>query len=169
MPTLLLKFGIILEDYSSSRLTELHGPLFHRWLPDGKKDAITLKTGPNLKLKVWFDRRGFVHKSGLIVFNYDRRELDPNIIPKQAILDAGPLMGLLEIKNLSDQELSAVHENKIGDQRYIDFGKKVVKKLLFPSVHRFLNTLNINYGQYWIRGLEEWDSTKESLGNYCHT
>ena len=38
MPTLLLRFGIWLDDNSTGPL-ELQGPLFHRWLPRGEEDA----------------------------------------------------------------------------------------------------------------------------------
>ena len=167
MSTLLLKFGINLEEYSLSIIAQHHGPLFHRWLPDGEKDAIVLDTGDsNIELRVWFERRGFVD-NGFIKFDYKRREVNPEIIPKQAILDAGPLWGLLKIQGLSEEELAPLWENAIGDDRYVALGKKVVKNLLYPPVARFLNILRTNYGQYWIRELEKWDSREESLGHYC--
>jgi len=147
--------------------TRHYGPLFHRWLPDGEKDAIILDTGDsNAKLRVWFERRGFID-NGFIRFSYDRREIESKIIPTQAILDAGPIMGLLEIKRFSEEESAALRENKIGDVYYIALAKRVVKKLIYPSVARFLNVLRTNYGQYWISELKKWDSNKESLGNYC--
>lgn len=167
MSTLLLKFGINLKEYSLSIIAQHHGPLFHRWLPDGEKDAIVLDTGDsNIELRVWFERRGFVD-NGFIKFDYKRREVNPEIIPKQAILDAGPLWGLLKIQGLSEEELAPLWENAIGDDRYVALGKKVVKNLLYPPVARFLNILRTNYGQYWIRELEKWDSREESLGHYC--
>lgn len=168
MSTLLkLKFRIILEDYSLEGVARHHGPLFHRWLPDGERDAISLDTGdPNAELKVWFERRGFVD-NGFIRFDYGRREVAPEIIPTQAILCAGPLMGLLEIRGLSDEELAPLSENQVGDEQYIALGKKIVKEWLYPSVSRFLNILRANCGQYWIRELRKWDSREESLGIYC--
>ncbi|MEM3648523.1 MAG: hypothetical protein QW506_05095 [Thermoproteota archaeon] len=167
MPTLLLRFTIILEDYSLQTVSRNYGPLFHRWLPDGEKDAIVLDTNDsNAKLKVWFERRGFVD-NGWIKFDYARREVDPEIIPMQAILDAGPLEGLLEIQELSEEQVAPLRENKTGDELYIALGKRVVEKLIFPPVSRFLNILRTSYGQHWIRKLEKWDSRKESLGNYC--
>ena len=58
MTKLLLKFGIILE--SDRLLSDVKGPLFHRWLPDGRQDSIVLATkDPNTKLEVWFERRGY--------------------------------------------------------------------------------------------------------------
>jgi hypothetical protein len=167
MPTLLLRFAITLEDYSLSEIDQHHGPLFHRWLPDGEKDCIVLDTDdPSAELKIWFQRWGFV-EHGFIVFSYERREVDPEIIPKQAVLDAGPLMGLLRIEGLSEEQLASIRENKVGDDAYVALGKRVVKRLVYPPVNRFINVLRTNYGQYWIRPLEEWDSRRESLGGYC--
>jgi len=166
MLTLLLKFKINLEEYDVSTYSQHYGPLFHRWLPDGEKDAIVLDTGdPNAELKVWFERLGFKDKD-FIEFDYTRREVDPETIPKQAILEAGPLMGLLKIQALSEEESTPLRENKVGDARYVALGKKVVRLIHVP-VARFLDVLRTNYGQYWIRGLEKWDSRKESLGRYC--
>lgn len=59
MPTLLLKFEIILEDHNI-RINRHSGPLFHEWLPNGEGDAICINIGANAELKIWFDRRGYV-------------------------------------------------------------------------------------------------------------
>jgi hypothetical protein len=169
MQKLLLKFIIRLED-DNLPLTERHnGPLFHRWLPSGQEDTIVLDTGdPNTKLKIWFERRGFINR-GFIEFDYKRREVDPLIIPKQAILDAGPLYGLLEVYGLSKDVLEPLKNNKKGDENYIRLGKRVALKLIYPPVCRFIDILRTNYGQYWIPELRKWDARNESLGNYCHT
>jgi hypothetical protein len=167
MPTLLLKFWIILEDHGLPINLRNFGPLFHRWLPDGEKQAIVLETGDsNAKLKVWFERHGYVD-NGIIRFDYGRREVDPELIPEQAILDAGPLSGLLEIQGLSKNELESVQNKKVGDPSYVALGKKVVKELIYPPVAKFLDILRTNYGQYWIHRIEKWDSRKETLGSYC--
>lgn len=167
MPKLLLNFLIILNNYTLPEYSQLPGPLFHRWLPDGMKDAIILDTGePNAVLKVWFERMGFVN-NGFIKFDYVRREVDPEIIPMQAILKAGPLYGLLEIQDISKEELTALLENRAGDEIYVKLGKKVVNKLLYPPVAKFISIFHSNYGQYWIQELEKWDSREESLGHYC--
>lgn len=143
-----------------------HGPLFHRWLPDGKKDSIAIDVGhPNYDLKIWFVRRGFV-KNGFIEFDSQRNEVDSEIVPKQAVLYAGPLMGLLKIEKLTDAEVQPIREKKIGDDQYVLFGRRIIK-LLFPHLHRFINILRTNYGQYWLPELENWDSRTSSLGNYC--
>lgn len=166
MPIILLKFAIILGNRRSG-FSGIYGPLFHRWLPDGEKDAIILDVGDsNAKIKVWFERSGFVN-GNFISFDYKRREVDPEVIPKQAVLDAGPLRGLLKIGGVSEQELMCLREQKVGDAGYIALGKRVVKQLIYPPVRRFLDILCTNYGQYWITTLDEWDSRRESLGSYC--
>lgn len=163
MNKILLKFAIILEN---EELSMHYGPLFHRWLPDGLKDAIFLNTGDNnATLKIWFERRGFV-QGGFIVFNYKKHEVDAKIIPSQGVLEGGPLFGLLEVRGLSDKELEAIREDK-KDDHYIAFGKKIINKIIYPCVSRFLNILRINYGQFWIKNLNKWDARNESLGSYC--
>lgn len=67
-------------------------------LPNGKTDSIILATGDtNAKLSVWFERLGFCSDHG-IIFDYSRREVDPEMISNQAILEAGPLFGRLELQ-----------------------------------------------------------------------
>lgn len=167
MPTLLLKFIVDLKDYSLPIDSQCHGPLFHRWLPDNMRDAIIIDTGKaNTKLKIWFERFGFLSGS-FITFDKNRQEVNPEMIPLQAVIEAGPLMGLLEIQEVSEVDLVPLRENKIGDELYVKLGKRIVIDLIYPSIVRFINLLRINYGQYWIQELEEWDSRNESLGNYC--
>jgi hypothetical protein len=36
-------------------------------------------------------------------------------------------------------------------------------------VRGFLDVLRFQYGQYWLPGLQAWDSRKQSLGSYCST
>lgn len=170
MHTLWLRFGIILEDYSVEPYSLVEGrhrgPLFHRFLPDGENDAIHLNTAdPNSDLKIWFERRGFVDDHGFIQFDYNREEIDETLISKQAVLDAGPFWGLLELRNLSDEQIAAVRENRLGDTHYVALGKRVVK-LIQPRVAKLINILRTNYGQYWIDELAEWDSRTQSLGSY---
>jgi hypothetical protein len=165
MKKLLIRIALPLEDYHLDETMRPHGLLFHRWLPDGPSDAIALDTGnENVELKVWFERRGFI-RDGWIEFDYDRREVDLDIIGRQAVLDAGPLFGYLQISDLTDSEYEAVVENKIGSQEYINLGKKLAK-LIYPPISRLIHVLRINYGQYWINELEPWDSRNMSLGNY---
>ena len=167
MNTLLLKFWLILEPATHApKSLQIYGPLFHRWLPDGESDSIALDTkDSNTKLKVWFVRSGFV-ESGMIRFDYQRTEVDSRVMSRQALLQGGPLFGLMEINNLSDDELEVVKGDKRGHELYIALGKRVANKLFQPAISRFLSLLKTNYGQYWIPDLEPWDSRRESLGGY---
>lgn len=168
MPTLLLKFYIYLRR-TNQVMRDFEGPLFHRWLPDGEKDAIILNTGIlNSTLKVWFERRGFVD-DGLIKFDVTRKEVDSTIIPTQAALVAGSLFGLLEIQEPTPAEIASLLENRTGDPTYKALGDRVVNKLIYPPVSRFIDTLRTKYGQYWIRELHNWDSRNGTLGAYCHS
>src|SRR5436305_13554498 len=109
MPSLLLKFYVFLDQQRNWR--KYDGPLFHRWLPDSEKDAIDLYTGfPNTRLKVWFERRGYV-EGGVIQFDTSRKEVDPASIPTQAALCAGSLFGSLEVQAITDNEAACLsHE-----------------------------------------------------------
>jgi hypothetical protein len=167
MSKLLLRFGIRLEARDTLFTLEHHGPQFHRWLPDGERDAIFLDTGdPDAVLKVWFERRGFVREGGFIVYDQKRTEVDPTVVAKQAVLDAGPLIGLLEINEISEEELVPLRDNKVGDAIYKTLGKKATK-LIYSPVSNLINIIRTNYGQYWVQELEEWDSRQRSVGNYC--
>jgi len=166
MAKILLKFYIYLKNYDYEPFPCPHGPLFHRWLPRGEIDAITLDTGDeNAKLRVWFDRFGYVDGRG-IRFSLKKKEVDPKIVPTQAVLDGGPLIGNLEIRNISDKIVKCLENNKIGNDVYENFGKKVVK-MIYPAVRKFLDNLRTKYGQYWIPNIEKWDSRNNSLGAYC--
>jgi len=148
-------------------MRNFEGPLFHKWLPDDEKDALVLDTGTeNAVLKVWFERRGFL-EGGLIKYDVTRKEVNPTVIPTQAALTAGSLFGSMEIQGLTEEEVTPIRENKIGDASYVALGDQVVNKLIYPSVSRFINTLRGKYGQYWIRELHKWDSRNETLGAYC--
>jgi hypothetical protein len=83
----LFKFVFFLDD--SNIRFRLNGPLFHRWLPDGEKDGITLNTQvPNTSLRVWFKRWGFV-SDGQIEFKLNEEKVDSGIMSKQGVLEAG--------------------------------------------------------------------------------
>ena len=164
---LLIGFGIHLwfepmERGSRIGYKDLPGPLFHQWLPDGEKDAVILDQA--LEFKAWFVRRGYI-RDNFIEFDDSRREVDPDVMSRQAILQAGPLMGKLRVP-ASPSEREAVENVAIGSAEYVALGKRVVKTLV-PPVQRFLGFLRTRYGQYWLPELSGWDSCRESLGNYC--
>jgi hypothetical protein len=170
MPSLLFRFAVVLEDYGIEPYSLFdgerhHGPLFHKWLPNGEADAVPLVTGDsNADLKVWFEQSGYM-ENGRIKFDYERKEIDSATIPEHGILDAGPLIGLMRLDDLSDEAVSAVQENQQGDPRYVALGRRVIR-LVYPPISRFLNILRSNYGQYWISELRAWDPHEQSLGHY---
>ena len=168
MKKLQIHIGLNLEDHGIAQYLRPNGPYFHRWLPDGQKDAIQLNTGDsNAKLSVWFEQRGFV-KGGWIKYDHKRKEVDEEILKQQAVLDAGALIGYLDIQSLTDDEYKAVTENLIDDSEYISFGKRVIN-IIHPPISQLIRILRVFYGQYWLREFEKWDSRKTSLGSYCYS
>lgn len=164
MTLILLKFFINLNNYED-RFHRHYGPLFHRWLPNGEQDALSLQTrSSNSKLKVWFERNGFVEHEQ-IVYDQKRNEVDPVVMSKQAVLEAGHLVGLLEY-DVTNDEIVTLQENKMGSGTYKQLGVKIVKTIQ-PPVSEFIQLLRIRLGQYWIRELEKWNSTEKSIGEYC--
>ncbi len=164
MTTLFLQFLVHLKNYNIEFSPE--GPLTHRWLPDGEKDAISLDTGDSdFVLKVWFKKRGYVSGS-MIEYASDREEVDPSIIPKQGILEAGVMTGFLEVKSIATDKLNAVTSNLTGDANYVSLGKEIVKKIQ-PLIASFLRILRIRYGQYWLNDFLPFDSRSGSIGGYC--
>jgi hypothetical protein len=166
MPNLLLKFYVFLDQQRNWR--KYDGPLFHRWLPDGEKDAIDLYTGfPRTGLKVWFERRGYIEDK-FIRFDITRKEVDPEIIPTQAALYAGSLFGLLEVQDIKDDEARCLSNQLTEDPIYLTLCETVVDKIIQPCVSRFIDVLRTKYGQYWIREPEGLDYKKRSLNNRCN-
>jgi hypothetical protein len=142
-----------------------HGPLFHRWLPDGPKNALRLGS-PDSGIAIWFERCGFRDR-GFIEFDKDRREIDPGDMERQAILDAGPLRGELLLRDLTAGEFEAVSSNRVGDADYINVGKRAAKRI--DSVLASLTQiLRAQYGQYWIEPAHAFDSRRYSLGQHFH-
>ena len=162
MTKLILKFIAPSDRYNNRRR---YGPIFHRWLPDGEKDSISIKSGNSLiDIRVWFERCGYINQMGWVKFDYKKREIEPNILYRQAKIDAGPLRGKIIIQGLKDAEVEAVNCNE-GDDNYIKLGKKIAK-IFKENIIPFINTLRHQYGQYWVQELAPWDSSKESLGYY---
>lgn len=165
MPTLLFSLIVQLERYDFGNSDSLHGPIFHRWLPDGEKDSISIKTkSKNVKVLVWFERCGFV-KNGWIEFDYKKREVNSAILKRQAKLDAGPLRVRIEVKGITDKDIRILKSNKKGNDSYIRLGKRLLK-ILYESIIPFIDTLRLYYGQYWLPELENWNSKDESLSSY---
>jgi hypothetical protein len=165
MTTLIFTLIVPLERYDLEKHGRPHGPIFHRWLPDGEKDSILIKTkSRNLKIFVWFERCGFI-QDGWIRFDYKKREIDTTILKRQAKLDAGPLRVRIELKGITTEDIKTLKENKKGDENYRRIGKRLIK-ILNESVIPFIDTLRFYYGQYWLQELKKWNSKDESLGSY---
>jgi hypothetical protein len=165
MPDLLLKFYVFLDQQRNWR--KYDGPLFHRWLPDGEKDAIDVYTGfPNTRLRVWFERRGYV-EDGLIRFDVTRKEVDDAIIPTQAALYSGSLFGQLEVQDITDEEARCLVDQLTEDPVYLTLCETVVDKIIQPCVSRFIDVVRTKYGQYWIREPEGLDYKRRPLSNRC--
>src|SRR5205085_8139310 len=157
MGTLLFDFVVQLRDGNNPYPFNHEGPLFNRWLPDGEKDAIALSTGdPQAELKVSFEQRGFVDDSGHVRFKWERHEVDPAVIPRQAVLEGGYLVGWLKIE-VPDEEVENLRKVTTGDPAYEALGRRIVR-LIRPPVNKLINLLRANYGQYWLKEIEEWDS-----------
>ena len=164
MPVIDLKFQKKLEE-GFSLYREHHGLAFHRWLPDGEKDAIILDTKySNTKLKLWFERFGHTER-GMIDFNVKRKEVDPTIMVNQGSLESGPLFAKIEAFEITDEELKILKDNKIGSKEYQDIGNRIAK-IIDPILTNFLYLLRIHFGQYWLPTYEEFDSTKKSIGEH---
>ena len=144
-----------------------HGPLFHKWLPDGKTDSITLDTDGSTNLQVWFERRGFSGgDNDFIRFHPNRKEVDPNKIPRQAVLVGGALFGELTIPNIDETIIQLIQTPESNNADYVALGKRIIK-IIYQPVSKFIELLRIVYGQYWISQIEKWDSRDQSLGSYC--
>ncbi len=166
MPSLLLKFYVFLDQRKDWR--QFNGPLFHRWLPDGEKDSIDLYTGyPQTRLKVWFERRGYVD-GGVIQFDTARKEVDPAIIPTQAALYAGSLVGQLDVRDVTDNEAACLSSQLTEDPLYVSLSERIVDKIIQPCVSRLIDILRTKYGQYWLREPEGLDYKRRSLNNRCY-
>jgi hypothetical protein len=140
------------------------GPSFHRWLPRGLRDAISVDTDLG-KLHLWFERRGY-ENNGWIKFHFDRHEVDDALMDKQGKLDAGPLLGRLQIDQVAPDALEALRRDSLENPQYMEFGKKIVKTVL-PHFRRVVDLLRVQYGQHWLQPLELWDSRSLSLGALC--
>lgn len=164
MPTIDLIFQKNLSDRSESNGIH-YGPVFHRWLPDGKKDAIILDTKyPNTKLKLWFRRFGYAER-GMIEFDVKRNEVDPTIMVNQGSLEGGPLFAKIESFEITDDEIKILRDNKIGSNEYQDLGNRITK-IIDPVLFNFFYLLRIHFGQYWLPRYEKYDSTKKSIGEH---
>lgn len=159
-------FSFIIDLESYFFKTWFKGPLFHKWLPDNEKSAIILQAfRENIKIKVWFERRGLV-KNGEIIYDAQKKEVDTSRLSKQYLLSGGYLFGSFEMTDITQEELEVMTQNLQGNDLYVNLGKRIAK-MLAPPIIIFVDILRINYGQYWLRQFHKWDSQKQSIGSYC--
>lgn len=164
MNKLRISFSIRFDDHHIDFCP--YGPLTHRWLPDGENDAILLNAGhSDYELKVWFKRRGKTDKNS-IRFSLNEFNVDPSVISKQAILDAGPISGELVVKNIDPEKYNPVINNEQNED-YSKFANEIIR-VIMPPLNNFLRILRFKHGQYWINEIEDFDSRSGSLGNYCN-
>ncbi len=144
-----------------------HGPVFSRWLPDGRNDLLELPTGDReATLEIWFERCGYTDEEGFTHFDASRSEIDPTAIRTQGGLEAGNLFGLLRLSTVDSAELDCVQNSRHGEEPYLELGKRVVRTIT-PPVSRVIALMQAVFGQFWLPGLEPFDSRKWSLGSYC--
>src|SRR5947209_19407465 len=97
-------FHVFFDDFSAMDPWSARGPMFHRWLPDGEADAISLQTAdsPKSDLSVWFERRGYMD-GNRIKYDHERHEIDAAKTPWNGSLCGGYLTGLLVLYGLSEE------------------------------------------------------------------
>ena len=165
---LYLSFAVSLKNYTIPEIVQPNGPLFHRWLPDGRTDAVSVPTADERdRLVFWFDRRGYV-AADFIRYDNARQEVDPEVMKRQGHLDAGPLRGEAQYAHATSAELEALREDRQGSDEYIALGKRVID-FLYPPLAVFIDLLRCQYGQYWLPELQPWDSRTQSIGSFCHS
>ena len=112
MPKLYLQFKILLDSQDPNRVGSDPGVLFHRWLPDGMSDALTLKPNKedygDITTNLWFERRGYL-KDGFIKYDHVRKEVDPVVMEKQGLLVAGPLYGFLTFHEIDEKYIAGAY------------------------------------------------------------
>jgi hypothetical protein len=163
-----LSLHISLENFDVHAFVRPHGPLFNRWLPNGRGDAISVPVADSRnELKFWFVRRGFTDGS-FIRYEAKRNEIDEDTMRRQAVLDAGPLLGEARFVHVMPDELAAIRVAAVGSDAYMAVGRRIIDFVYAPT-SAFLDLLRLQYGQHWLPELHPWDSRQESLGSYCST
>ena len=123
-----------IQDSEIDRFSRRSGPLFHRWLPNGRDSAIKIEfKDEDAFAYLWFERRGFVDESGFIRYNHEKSEVDDAVIPRQGILEGGVLFGAVVMNSITSDEYEAVVNEEMGQQAYVDLGKRVVKRVIDPD------------------------------------
>lgn len=160
-----IKFRVQLERWDSD--IKCKWIQFHRWLPNGRDDAIEYESADKkVKIALWFERHGYI-RDKFIEFELDRHEVPDAVMDRQMRLESGPLYGYVTVSDVPLGVAEAVRDEHKGDAEYVAFAKSLVKSHVQPLLSRFSNVVKHYFGQYWIRDFSQWDSRCESIGNYC--
>lgn len=161
-------FTINLKNYNYKSFNGINGPLFTKWLPDGEKNAISLNLDKiSGKVFLWFERFGFENDDGYIEFNREKKEVNPILMKRQGVLEAGPLFGKVILDSEIPISIRGKIENKvINENDVINYIKPIVKEINVQS-SKLVNVLKYQYGQYWLEDIMNWDSKIHSLSIYC--
>ena len=147
------------------------GPAFYRWMPDGRSDAIELPTKDKAAItRVWFERRGIV-RDGWLYYDRKGKDFESGMMHRQVPVEAGHLIAESEFRSYSNELGSLLAEctedgppAECSDPEALSrFGKRVESTLL-DAVGEFVDVLRFQFGQYWLRPMETWDSRSHSLG-----
>ncbi len=177
MTTVRISFSLYLETRSFAGPLKIVGPLFHRFVPNGKDDAVFLtEEGDPHEIRVWFERSAKKER-GFLKWERNGTDFDESTMRTQAKLEGGPLRGEMLMPGVSDDELLALSRNPkalndpfgqdVGDDpAYVGLARRVVDALQ-PRLTNFISMLRNQYGQYWLEEPPSWDSRRSTLGTYC--
>lgn len=166
--SLIIKFIIDLSsfEYENKGLLDfkIAGVIFHRYLPNGKDDSITINKD-NFKLDFWFERHGVQNRGDdkFIVYKYNKKEFNEEDIAKQGFLDAGVLFGQLELFDVPKEDLNDLFLKKLTEDKYVKLGKKAIK-IIEEYSEKLIDMFKYQYGQYWLRSYYKWNSKQHSIG-----
>lgn len=164
MDTISLRFALRLTDTTDPQ--EPAGPLFHKWMPDGERDALLLTPSEcPYTIRVWTERHGFLDEFGRFQFEAERTGLTDDELRTQQRLDAGHLHGQADGMEVTVEEMEMLECDRRGDE-YQALGKKLLR-LVLPPVQKLTRAMRYRYGQWWIEAPVAWDSRFLTLGEYC--
>jgi len=158
-----LSFVIDLRSSEFKLIEEIQGPLFSKFFPNNNQDNVELKFEKGVA-KFWFERRGYIDESGLIKYDFNKKELKEDLIFRQGIIQGGPLFGELIISSNYQTNLTSQDLNNNDD--IMQFSKSIVK-IIALETQKILDILRYNFGHYWIIENINWDSRKCNLGFHC--
>ena len=151
-----------------------YGVAFHRWVPKGRGDAITLSDNSHATIRVWFESQYSFGWSGhLIEYNPNSKGISLKHMGRQGSIYTGPLVGEVVLHNLTREQaksLSLQDDTALEPERhcpeYLGVGRAFYGNLE-SWVLPFIDTLRFEYGQYWLKSFPRFDSRNQSLSHYC--